>query len=120
MKIKYHQTEEFKKDLKRLSKRFRTIVADLEVAKQYSIEIYHLGLSNISYIKKITTKVFNDKEVSIYKLRRFACKSVGHATDKIRLIYAYSDYLVTLLEIYFKGDADNEDQGRIDQFLKSL
>ena len=61
-------------------------------------------------------------ELEIYKLKKFACKSLKgkDVHSGIRLIYAYSTgtLLIHLIEIYYKGDRENEDRERIKKFLK--
>ena len=42
--IIYKQTEDFKKDLKRLLKKFPTLAGDIEVAKVFAIELFHLKI----------------------------------------------------------------------------
>ena len=51
---------------------------------------------------------------------RLACKSLRNRS--IRIIYAYKESTVTFvyIEIYFKGDKENEDRERINLYLKSL
>jgi len=39
--IKYQECKVFQKDVKRLSKKFKTLREDLETAKEYSIELFH-------------------------------------------------------------------------------
>ena len=43
MKIKYSQTEEFKKDFKKLEKKYRTLKDDLLVAQRNAIEVFHIN-----------------------------------------------------------------------------
>ena len=61
-------------------------------------------------------------DYKIYKVKKFACMSLkGRGCDTgLRLIYAFnkSGGYVHLLEIYFKGDKENEDTERIANFLK--
>ena len=45
--IKYDKTSEFKKDLKRLVKRFRSLPEDLLIVEKAVIELYHeKGIDN--------------------------------------------------------------------------
>ncbi|MFH1334538.1 MAG: hypothetical protein ABIH77_04515 [Pseudomonadota bacterium] len=39
--IKHQECKAFQKDVKRLSKKFKTLREDLETAKEYSIELFH-------------------------------------------------------------------------------
>lgn len=106
---------EFAKDLKKLSKRFKTLEEDLENFIQTQLNLYHkLNMDN-NGIFQISNLPF--QEPKIYKAKKFACRSLkGRGVQSgIRVIYAYfgqSDR-VELIEIYFKGDQENEDRRRI-------
>jgi hypothetical protein len=53
----------------------------------------------------------------IYKARKFACKALKGkgAQSGIRVIYAYHEEedWIEFIEIYYKGDKENEDRRRI-------
>jgi hypothetical protein len=53
----------------------------------------------------------------VYKARKFACRSLKGkgAHSGIRVIYAYIEQndKIELIEIYYKGDKENEDRERI-------
>jgi hypothetical protein len=53
----------------------------------------------------------------IYKARKFACRSLKGkgAHSGIRVIYAYSEDVdkIEFIEIYYKGDKENEERERI-------
>ena len=53
----------------------------------------------------------------IYKARKFACKSLKGTGSRsgIRIIYAYyeKEDVIEFIEIYYKGDKENEDRERI-------
>lgn len=70
----------------------------------------------------IEIKGFENPDYKIYKVKKFACMSLkGRGCDSgLRLIYAFSKSrgYIYLLEIYFKGDKENEDTARIIDFLK--
>lgn len=68
---------EFKKDLKKLSKRFRTLDKDLNIFIESQLKIYHkLGLDNHGIFK---ISDLNIKCPEIYKSRKFACRSLKGA-----------------------------------------
>jgi mRNA-degrading endonuclease RelE of RelBE toxin-antitoxin system len=106
---------EFKKDFKRLEKNYPTLKQDLEVFVKNQLKLSHkLNIEN-SGIVRITG--LSISEPKIYKARKFACKSLkGRGSSSgIRVIYAYfeDDDRIELVEIYFKGDKENEDRQRI-------
>jgi len=106
---------EFVRDLKGLSKRFRTLEEDLAMLVRAQITPFHkLGIDNRGAFQ-ITSLPF--LEPKIFKVKKFACRALKGrgANSGLRLIYAYFEEAdrVELLEIYFKGDKENEDRDRI-------
>ncbi len=127
--ISYKETLEFKKDFKRLLKKFRSLEEDLELVKIATIEPYHIGiLLNGVLEKKDANAIFPipnfcTEELKICKLKKFACKALKGRGVKsgIRIIYAYCVLTKTVdfIEIYFKGESENEDKERIKRYLAS-
>lgn len=109
------QLNEFDKDFKRLLKRFRTLEEDLSVFIDKQLILYHkLGVDNKGILPIAGLGINSPK---IYKSKKFACKSLkGRGADSgVRIIYAYDEEkdIIELVEIYFKGDKENEDKARI-------
>ncbi len=119
-KIEYSETDSFKKDLKRLLKRYRTLESDLEVAKRDAIELYHLTKIDNRSIFPIPG--FCSQDLQICKIKKFACKALKGrgAQSGIRIIYAFHEKVlkVEFIEIYFKADQENEDSDRIKAYLR--
>jgi mRNA-degrading endonuclease RelE of RelBE toxin-antitoxin system len=105
------ELEEYKKDLKFLVKKYRSIIEDLEVVKQvlavlpnerppFSFEISDLGLSTC-----------------VIKVKKIACKSLkGRGINSgLRLIYAHfpDESKIVFVEIYHKNVKENEDRKRV-------
>lgn len=106
---------EFERDLKRLGKRYRTLEEDLATVLGAQVVLYHkLGIDNKG-IFRVPGLPFQFPE--IYKVRKFACRALKGrgAASGMRLIYAYfkDEDAVELIELYFKGDKENEDRERI-------
>jgi hypothetical protein len=106
---------EFGRDLKRLLKRFRTVEEDLDTFIQTELYIFHkLNIDNNGIFRITDLSLYYPE---IYKARKFACRSLkGKGVHSgIRVIYAYfrDADRIELVEIYFKGDAENEDRERI-------
>lgn len=105
------ELDEYKKDLKKLSKKFRTLSDDMEVVKKvlfvnpnarppFSFRIDNLGVETcVIKVKKIASKSFKGKGVN----------------SGFRLIYAHfeKDNRIVLIEIYHKSKKDIEDKKRI-------
>ena len=105
----------FEKDLKKLSKRFRSLDEDLGNFIQTQLELLHkLGIDN-GGVFQIPGLGF--LEPKVYKAKKFACKALKGrgAASGIRVIYAYfeKEDRIEFVEIYFKGDKENEDRQRI-------
>ena len=106
---------EFKKDFKKLSKRFPTLKEDLQVFIDKQLNLFHkLNIDNKGVFQISGLKINYPK---IYKARKFACKSLKGkgAFSGTRIIYAYyeKEDVMEFIEIYYKGDKENEDRERI-------
>lgn len=107
----FEELDEFKKDLKKLSKKFKTLPDDISTVKKvldvrpdehppFSFRIDGLGLETcIIKIKKIASKSFKGKGVN----------------SGFRLIYAHfeDEGKIILIEIYHKSVKEIEDRDRI-------
>jgi hypothetical protein len=106
---------EFERDLKGLIKRFRTLEEDLAtLLKTQLVLIHKLGVDNKG-VFEIPGMPFD--EPKMYKVKKFACRALKGrgANSGLRLIYAHFEEAdkIELVEIYFKGDKEDEDRGRI-------
>lgn len=106
---------EFGRDFKKLSKRFRTPEEDFKTFVDTQLNLFHKqGIDNKGVLPISGLGIPNPK---IYKAKKFACRSLkGRGVDSgIRVIYAYWEEKGKLefIEIYFKGDKENEDRDRI-------
>ena len=109
--MEFGEIEEFKKDLKRLSKRFTTLSDDMVIVKKvltvspderppFSYRIDGLGI-----------------KTCIIKIKKIASRSLrGRGADSgLRVVYAHynAEEKIVFIELYFKGDKENEDRERI-------
>ena len=106
---------EFEKDFKKLAKKFRTLDEDLNAFIANQLKLTHkLNIDNKGVVRISDLGIEYPK---IYKARKFACKALKGkgAASGIRIIYAYyeQDDTVEFIEIYYKGNKDNEDRERI-------
>ena len=114
--IEFDELSEFKKDLKNLLKKYRTLKEVLEVVKldlndepgespPFSYRIDNLGL-----------------KTCIIKVKKIACKALkGRGVNSgLRLIYAHfpEEQKITFIELYHKNDKENEDKKRITDNFK--
>lgn len=114
--IEFDELSEFKKDLKHLLKKYRTLNEDLEVVKldlndeagespPFSFRIDNLGI-----------------KTCIIKVKKIACKALkGRGVNSgLRLIYAHfpEEQKITFIELYHKNDKETEDRSRIIENFK--
>ena len=112
----FDELTEFKKDLKSLLKKYRTLNEDLDVVIKvleimpderppFSFRIDKLGL-----------------ETCIIKVKKLACKALkGRGVNSgLRLIYAHfpDEQKIIFIELYHKNDKENEDRNRISDNFK--
>jgi mRNA-degrading endonuclease RelE of RelBE toxin-antitoxin system len=116
---KINHLPEFDKDLKKLAKRFRTIEEDLQILIDHGLVAFHKFNIDNGVVEIEGLGISYPK---IFKVRKFACRSLKGkgANSGLRLIYAYyaDKDEIELIEIYFKGDKENEDRGRISKYYK--
>lgn len=121
--MNYSETAEFARDLKKLRKKFPSLAEDLAVVKQYDIELFHCRKIDRQGIFKIEN-AGNTENLQFYKIKKFACKSLKGRGSRsgIRVVYAYHciEKRVVFIEIYFKGDKENEDRERIARYCNYL
>ena len=107
----FDELNEFKKDLKKLLKKYRSLNDDLEIVRKvlnvepgerppFSFRIDGLGI-----------------ETCVIKVKKMACKSLkGRGVNTgLRLIYAHfeEEQRITFVELYHKSNQVNEDRDRI-------
>lgn len=112
----FGEIAEFKKDLKTLLKKYRTLNEDLAEVKvilkkkpkerpPFSFRIDNLGL-----------------ETCVIKVKKIACKALkGRGVNSgLRLIYAHyvEEQRIIFIELYHKNDKENEDKQRIIENFK--
>lgn len=107
----FHQLPEYQKELKKLSKKYPSVSNDIEDIKQ-------VLLASPTGIGKNFTIISSEKDIKIVKVR-IQCASLRIRT--IRLIYAYHANTIEFMyiEVYFKGDKENEDRDRITEYLEN-
>ena len=106
---------EFDKDMRRLLKRFKTFEDDLKIFIKNELNLYHkIGIDNNGVFQVPGLKIESPK---IYKAKKFACRSLkGRGVQSgIRVIYTYFEEQdkIEFIELYYKGDKENEDKDGI-------
>jgi hypothetical protein len=88
---------------------------DLRIFRENELRLYHeLGIDNQGIFPIPTLGI---ARVKIFKVKKFACRALKGkgAHSGIRVIYAFFEKsgTIDLIEIYYKGDKENEDRQRI-------
>lgn len=114
MPIHSKRTPEFEKDLKQLSKKYRSLPDDLEEFLRV-ISVQPRGVGKNFVVLTV------QGAITIVKARLF-CRALKGNT--LRIIYAYIEGVneielieIEFIELYFKGDKESEDQKRIQEYL---
>ncbi|MFH0977655.1 MAG: hypothetical protein V1874_17890 [Spirochaetota bacterium] len=120
--IKTDRLPEFSRDLKKLIKKYNTLEEDLSNFINAQLKLLHeLNIDNGSIFE---IPGFDTEEPKIYKAKKFACKALKGkgAKSGIRVIYSYyvESQSIEFIEIYYKGDRENEDRERIKEYLKGI
>ncbi len=108
---------EFDRDFKKLARKFRTLDEDLNIFIANQLKLTHkLNIDNKGVVRISDLGI---EHPQIYKARKFPCKALKGkgAASGIRVIYAYfkKEDIIEFVEIYYKGNKDNEDRERIFQ-----
>ena len=110
--MNYNELPEFSKEFKRFSKKYKSLSDDLVEFKRI-VSVVPLG--NSKHFNIIT----QTEVVRVVKARLF-CKYLKGSS--LRIVYSYSDQKqrIDFIEMYFKGDKENEDRERIKEYLKNF
>ena len=106
---------EFEKDFKKLARKFRTLDEDLKTFIANQLKLTHkLNIDNKGVLRMSDLRIEYPK---IYKARKFPCRALKGkgAASGIRIIYAYyeNEDIIEFVEIYYKGEKENENRERI-------
>jgi len=109
--ITFDELPEFQKDCKRLGKKYKSLIDDL---KEFRNVVSIVPLGNSKHFIIIT----QIKVLYIVKARLFCRYLKG---SSLRVIYAYfeQEQRIEFIEVYFKGDKENENHDRIMEYLNS-
>jgi len=108
--MNFDELPEFTKECKRFARRYKSLSGDLQEFKNV-VSVVPLG--NSKHFNIVT----QTESVKIVKARLFCRYLKG---SSLRVIYSYieKEKKVEFIEMYFKGDKENEDRERIRRYLK--
>lgn len=125
-KINYSKIPEFEKDFKRLGTKFKTLDKDFELMKKMLLEPHFISGVPVPPKALVDIEGFCSEDYKSKKVRRFTCASLkgrgGNSGIRVIFVYEKSEDIhnITFIEIYFKGEKENEDRERLAKFLKEL
>lgn len=107
--MNFNETPEFRREFKRLRKKYKSLPDDMEDFRK-AVKEEPIGASKHFHVLRET------KRLQIIKAR-FACQYLRGTA--MRIIYAYiqEEQRVEFIELYFKGDKENENRERIKRYL---
>lgn len=111
--MNFQEGDEFQKEFKKLAKKYRTLVDDFQIVKK-AIKASPAGdTSKHWHILK-----YDGADKYILKMRMM-CRAVKGT--QFRLVYFYDGTSVEVLfiEIFYKGNKENENKTRIDDYWES-
>jgi hypothetical protein len=118
---------EFKNELKRLAKKWRSLPEDIETAKTYIEGLYNSD--DKEKLKEVRTAFFNGKRATIIQQTsslevvkmRLDVRALS-ANDKVRIVFIaiINAQSVTFIEIFAKNQKNREDTKRIKNYLKIM
>lgn len=112
MTINFNELPEFAKECKRLAKKYKSLPNDLQ---EFRNVISVVPLGNSKHFNIVT----QTESVKIVKARLFCRYLKG---SSLRVIYTHIEEQkkIEFIEMYFKGDKENEDRERIKEYLKNF
>ena len=109
----FNRTHEFKKDCKRLAKKFRSLPNDIaELCRVISSQGPKPRPNH-------TVLLTQNGTASVWKMRLF-CDYLKRKSLRIVFLYFEKEDRVDLIEVFHKGDKDNEDSGRYSHYLSCV
>lgn len=112
MMMRFNEIPEFSKEFKQLSKKYLSLASDLDEFKKI-VAVIPLGTGK-------HFNVINRGSVAVIIKARFFCKYLKGSS--LRVIYSYIQEKNTIefIELYFKGNKENEDCERIRYYLSQI
>lgn len=112
--MNFDEVLEFQKELKQLGKKYKSLPEDLqEFCKVVSVE----PLGNSKHFHIITKGKAQTEPPFIVKAR-LSCRYLKGSSLRIVYCYFEQEQRIEFIELYHKGDKENEDRSRIDNYLK--
>lgn len=109
MTMKFDETPEFQKDYRRLNKKYRSLPDDLQTFRK---TVAARPLGGPKNFRAITST----DRFRVIKAR-VQCRCLIGPVLRVVYAYAEAEQRIEFIELYFKGDKENEDRERIRRYL---
>ena len=124
--MNFNEAPEFAKEVKRLSKKWRSIPGDLEAAKQYILPLYEQLANDVELVEyrreffagKTAAILHSNENAEVVKMR-LDVADLGR-NDKVRIIFVAikTSDAIMFIELYAKNEKPREDNKRIKKYLR--
>lgn len=122
--MNFSETPEFKKDIKRLAKKWRSIPDDIDAAKTYIAPLY--SKDDVPAVQELRQAFFSGKvaailrtqgDVEVVKMRLDVADLAR--SDKVRVVFVAvkTKQTITFVELYAKNEKPREDPARYRSYL---
>jgi mRNA-degrading endonuclease RelE of RelBE toxin-antitoxin system len=122
--MKYESISEFEADFKKLAKRYRSLPSDFEDMKESLLDPHFEQGIPVSPKALVDIEGFGNDNYRAMKIRRFSCDSLknrgGFSGIRVVFVLQKQERIITFIEIYYKGDKENEDRKRLKRFVENL
>jgi hypothetical protein len=121
--MNFEQTPEFKKDLKRLLKKWRSLPIDIEVAERNLVPLYVpqpdvdlMEFRKAFFNRKRAAIILSNNMYEVVKMR-LDVECIGRS-DKVRVIFVAvnNEHTIRFIELYTKNEKEREDLERIRKY----
>lgn len=123
--MNFDQTPEFSKELKKYTKKWRSLSSDIESFQQALATLY-LGANSIP-AQHIRDTFFARKKGAVLRVIsetsevvkvRLDCADLNK--DMLRVVFIQTKKSILLIELYSKNEKAREDNSRIKKYLKTV
>ncbi len=124
MELNFTEEPGFEKSLKKYFKKYLTIYEDLEIFREILIDRYLDCGDKVSNIVSKHTNILTSEQ-GVYVIKdRMMCRALKGSSLRVVHIYHKNENKIIFLELFYKGDKENEDkelyQSKLVEILKDL
>ena len=108
----FNGLHEFKKEFKRLRKKYKSLPKDLEIFQKVLSEAPTGNSKNFAIM-------YQQENLCVIKAR-FLCRYLKGSSLRIIYVYFDKEKKIEFIEIYYKGKKESENKKRIKEYLERL